>query len=51
MTEKYLRLRDVLESGKFAITAEIPAPVSASSIEMEEKINILKGNVIWQPVK
>ena len=45
MTEKYLRLRDVLESGKFAITAEIPAPVSASSIEMEEKIHILKGSV------
>ena len=45
MTEECLRLRDVLESGKFAITAEIPAPVSASSIEMEEKINILKGSV------
>ena len=45
MTEKYLRLRDVLESGKFAITAEIPAPVSASSNEMEEKVKILKGSV------
>ena len=45
MTEKYLKLKDVLESGKFAITAEIPAPVSASSNEMEEKIKILKGSV------
>ena len=45
MSEKYQQLRDVLESGQFAITAEIPAPVSASSVEMEEKIKILKGSV------
>ncbi len=45
MSEKYQQLRDVLESGRFAITAEIPAPVSASSVEMEEKIKILKGSV------
>ena len=41
MSEKYQQLRDVLESGRFAITAEIPAPVSASSVEMEEKIKDL----------
>ena len=45
MSEKYQQLRDVLELGRFAITAEIPAPVSASSVEMEEKIKILKGSV------
>ena len=31
MSENYQKLRDVLQSGRFAITAEIPAPVSASS--------------------
>ena len=54
MSENYQKLRDVLQSGRFAITAEIPAPVSASSYEMEEKIKILKGfvhaiNVTYNP--
>ena len=45
MTESFRRLKDVLKSGDFAITAEIPAPVSASASEMKQKINIIKDSV------
>ena len=38
-------LEQTLKSGGFAITAEIPAPISASAKEMENKINLLKGYV------
>jgi len=38
-------LEQTLKSGGFAITAEIPAPISASAKEMEDKIELLKGYV------
>ena len=38
-------LEQTLKSGGFAITAEIPAPISASAKEMEDKIDLLKGYV------
>jgi len=38
-------LEQTLKSGGFAITAEIPAAISASAKEMEDKIELLKGYV------
>ena len=38
-------LEQTLKANKFAITAEIPAPISASASEMEEKIDLLTGHV------
>ena len=32
-------LEQTLQANEFAITAEIPAPISASAAEMEEKID------------
>jgi len=34
-------LEQTLQANEFAITAEIPAPISASAAEMEEKIDLL----------
>ena len=45
MSDKIKTLEQTLNSDGFAITAEIPAPISASSVEMEEKIDLLKGYV------
>ena len=38
-------LEQTLKANEFAITAEIPAPISASASEMEEKIDLLTGHV------
>jgi len=38
-------LEQTLKANEFAITAEIPAPISASASEMEEKIDLLTGYV------
>ena len=38
-------LEQTLQANEFAITAEIPAPISASAAEMEEKIDLLAGHV------
>ena len=38
-------LEQTLKANEFAVTAEIPAPISASASEMEEKINLLTGHV------
>mgnify|MGYP006932674407 CR=1 FL=1 len=34
-------LEQTLKANEFAITAEIPAPISASASEMEEKIDFI----------
>ena len=38
-------LEQTLKANEFAITAEIPAPISASASEIEEKIDLLTGHV------
>ena len=38
-------LEQTLKANEFAITAEIPAPISASDSEIEEKIDLLTGHV------
>ena len=38
-------LEQTLKANEFAMTAEIPAPISASASEMEEKIDLLTGHV------
>ena len=45
MTTKFKTLEEILNSGDFAITAEIPPPVSAGPLELESKIDLLKGSV------
>ena len=45
MTTKFKTLETILNSGDFAITAEIPPPVSAGPLELESKIDLLKGSV------
>ena len=45
MSDNIKTLEQTLNSDGFAITAEIPAPISASAVEMEEKIDLLKGHV------
>ena len=45
MTIKLKTLEKILNSGGFAITAEIPPPVSAGPLELESKIDLLKGSV------
>ena len=45
MTTKLKTLEKILNSGDFAITAEIPPPVSAGPLELESKIDLLKGSV------
>ena len=45
MSDNIKTLEQTLNSDGFAITAEIPAPISASALEMEEKIDLLKGHV------
>ena len=38
-------LEQTLQANEFVITAEIPAPISASASEMEEKVDLLTGHV------
>ena len=45
MTTKFKTFEKILNSGDFAITAEIPPPVSAGALELESKIDLLKGSV------
>ena len=45
MTTKFKTLEEILNSGDFAITAEIPPPVSAGPLELEAKIDLLKGSI------
>ena len=45
MATKFKTLEKILNSGDFAITAEIPPPVSAGPLELESKISLLKGSV------
>ena len=45
MATKFKTLEKILNSGDFAITAEIPPPVSAGPLELESKIDLLKGSV------
>jgi methylenetetrahydrofolate reductase (NADPH) len=45
MTKKFKTLEEILNSGDFAITAEIPPPISAGPLELEAKIDLLKGSV------
>ena len=45
MTTKLKTLEKILNSGDFVITAEIPPPVSAGPLELESKIDLLKGSV------
>ena len=45
MSDNIKTLEQTLNSNGFAITAEIPAPISASAVEMEQKIDLLKGYV------
>ena len=45
MTGKFKSLKQALQSEPFVITAEIPPPVSAGPVELEAKIDLLKGSV------
>ena len=45
MATKFKTLEKILNSGDFAITAEIPPPVSAGPLELEAKIDLLKGSI------
>jgi methylenetetrahydrofolate reductase (NADPH) len=45
MTTQLKTLENILNSGNFAITAEIPPPVSAGPLELESKIDLLTGSV------
>ena len=45
MTGEFKTLKQALQSDPFVITAEIPPPVSAGPLELESKIDLLKGSV------
>ena len=45
MTGEFKSLKQALQSEPFVITAEIPPPVSAGPVELEAKIDLLKGSV------
>ena len=45
MTGAFKTLKQALQSDPFVITAEIPPPVSAGPLELESKIDLLKGSV------